>query len=101
MPDLSPERPRLPGVALACLAVGLVAVSGEALAGRRAPHAPAKTVSPVRVEPVPVKPAAKPSAERPVSWTAGEPEARACSRTRRKLWQDGEGWVVKAVRSCS
>ncbi|GJE57812.1 hypothetical protein EKPJFOCH_4332 [Methylobacterium thuringiense] len=32
-------------------------------------------------------------------WTSGEQE-RACFRGRRKLWQAGEGWVVKKVNLC-
>ncbi|GEP00497.1 hypothetical protein [Methylobacterium haplocladii] len=32
-------------------------------------------------------------------WTSGEQE-RACFRGRRKLWQPGEGWVVKKVNLC-
>ncbi|HEX8416479.1 MAG TPA: hypothetical protein VF641_02645 [Methylobacterium sp.] len=33
------------------------------------------------------------------AWTSAEP-AQACSRSRRKLWQDGEGWVVKTITLC-
>ena len=32
-------------------------------------------------------------------WTSGEQE-RACFRGRRKMWQAGEGWVVKKVNLC-
>lgn len=32
-------------------------------------------------------------------WTSGEGD-RACYKGRRKLWQDGQGWVVKRVAVC-
>ncbi len=34
------------------------------------------------------------------SWTSGERDDHACSKARRKLWQPGEGWVVKRVSLC-
>ncbi len=34
------------------------------------------------------------------SWTSGERDDHACSKARRKLWQAGEGWVVKRVSLC-
>lgn len=40
------------------------------------------------------------SAESSAAWSSGEQPGRACSRGRRKLWQDGEGWVVKKVNLC-
>lgn len=50
-------------------------------------------------EPAPRK-ATVPSAKAPnTTWTSAEPE-QACTRSRRKLWQDGEGWVVKTVTLC-
>lgn len=39
-----------------------------------------------------------PEAAPRVAWTAGD--AVSCSRTRRKFWQDGEGWIVKTVSVC-
>lgn len=33
-----------------------------------------------------------------VAWTAAD--ATACSRSRRKFWQEGEGWIVKTVSVC-
>lgn len=42
-----------------------------------------------------------PSAEAPgVTWTSAEPDELRCGRSRRKLWQAGEGWVVKNVTVC-
>jgi hypothetical protein len=35
-----------------------------------------------------------------VAWTSGEAQAPNCTRFRRKLWQSGEGWVVKTVSTC-
>jgi hypothetical protein len=35
-----------------------------------------------------------------VAWTSGEAQAPNCPRFRRKLWQSGEGWVVKTVSTC-
>jgi len=60
----------------------LALVSGEALAGRR--------------------PAAPPPESAPpgIAWTSGEAENATCQRTRRKLWQPGEGWVVRNVTVC-
>ncbi|POR44805.1 hypothetical protein [Methylobacterium sp. V23] len=34
------------------------------------------------------------------SWTSSEPENPTCQRTRRKLWQAGEGWVVRSITVC-
>ena len=32
-------------------------------------------------------------------WTAG-PASSDCTRARRKLWQPGEGWLVKTITIC-
>ncbi|MGU3360644.1 hypothetical protein ACLBWX_09945 [Methylobacterium sp. M6A4_1b] len=78
-----PPRPRnrAPHAALAALLL-VTLMAGESQAGRsRTPPAP------------------EPSA--PVtSWTSTEPENPTCQRTRRKLWQAGEGWVVRGVTVC-
>lgn len=34
------------------------------------------------------------------AWTAAESEPANCTQSRRKLWQAGEGWVVKTVTVC-
>ncbi|GJD36965.1 hypothetical protein [Methylobacterium aerolatum] len=39
------------------------------------------------------------SAVRPVSVTTPEP-GPACGRSRRRLWIEGEGWVVRKVPTC-
>lgn len=50
--------------------------------------------------PWPKATATVPSAQAPnTTWTSAEPPP-ACPRSRRKLWQDGEGWVVKTVTLC-
>lgn len=33
-------------------------------------------------------------------WRPGEPDQRSCSRSRRKFWQDSDGWTVKTVTVC-
>lgn len=38
-------------------------------------------------------------AETGTSWASGVAPAD-CRRSRRKLWQDGEGWVVKTIGTC-
>ncbi|WP_336489317.1 hypothetical protein [Methylobacterium nigriterrae] len=30
----------------------------------------------------------------------GEDEASTCSRSRRRLWVEGEGWIVRRVTTC-
>lgn len=70
---------------LLCLAPALPT---EALAAGKAPP-PAARLSPA-------EPAAKPG----TTWTAAEPEPANCSRVRRKLWQESEGWIVKTVNVC-
>lgn len=32
--------------------------------------------------------------------TEGEDEAANCSRSRRRLWVEGEGWIVRRVTTC-
>lgn len=68
---------------LLCLAPAL---PGEALAARKTP--------PPAARPAPAEPAQKPG----TAWTAAEPAN--CTRARRKLWQEGEGWIVKTVSVC-
>ena len=34
------------------------------------------------------------------TWTSSEPDNATCQRTRRKLWQVGEGWIVRGVTVC-
>ena len=81
MPVSPRPCPRAPRPVLAALLL-LALVPGEALAGR----------SPTAR---PVDPAVPSTA-----WTSGEPENAACQRSRRKLWQTGEGWVVRTVTVC-
>ena len=47
-------------------------------------------------------PAARPPAP-PIpdtTWTSSEPETAACQRSRRKLWNPSEGWVVRTITVC-
>ncbi|WP_232630443.1 hypothetical protein [Methylobacterium sp. Leaf118] len=53
-------------------------------------------VSPAAARTAPADPAPKPG----TTWTAAEPEPAHCSRVRRKLWQESEGWIVKTVNVC-
>lgn len=72
---------RAPRPVLAALLL-LALVPGEALAGRVPTARPAEPVAPG------------------TAWTSAEPESAACQRSRRKLWQAGEGWVVRTVTVC-
>ncbi|GAB6844707.1 hypothetical protein HNR00_000290 [Methylorubrum rhodinum] len=56
--------------------------------------APEAKVKAPRLAEAPAAPAAKPG----TVWTAAEPDN--CSRARRKLWQEGEGWIVKTITVC-
>ena len=68
----------------------------------------ALSVSPEALAAGKAKPEAKPplqaaapaaAAEKPgTAWTAAEPDH--CARARRKLWQEGEGWIVKTITVC-
>ena len=84
------------------LAIGLLTTAGSEAAPLKAPVG-RTVVAKVAVAKAPVGkidrgPA---SAVAPgVTWTSSEPEAANCGRSRRKLWQAGEGWVVKSVTVC-
>ncbi|KQT49340.1 hypothetical protein ASG52_09990 [Methylobacterium sp. Leaf456] len=68
----------------------------------------ALSVSPEALAAAKARPEAKPpvraaapavSADKPgTAWTAAEPDN--CTRARRKLWQEGEGWIVKTITVC-
>lgn len=75
-------------ISLGLLCLGLLAPDG-ALAARKAPPPPAAEAQAT----------AKDTGKGPsTAWTAAEPAN--CTRLRRKLWQDGEGWIVKTVNIC-
>lgn len=76
--------------ALSALALAAFLASG--LAGR-AEAAPAEGQAMTRV-------AETSAAVRPVSATEGEDDAANCSRIRRRLWVEGEGWVVRRITTC-
>ena len=79
----------------------LVALSALATAAPVGARTRDKTASEPRIGKVETPPAkAKVVTHRPVAWTAADQDGRACSRTRRKLWQGNEGWMVRAVTVC-
>jgi hypothetical protein len=88
-----------PGAALASatLFLGLViAVAGVAPAGA----APAKAVKPSAAATEPVRaPAAMPQPKAAYS-QAGPDDAAGCFSARKKLFVDGEGWIVRRVTTC-
>ncbi len=74
-------------------AVGLAAASFLALAApvSAAPAASDRTIAKV----------AEASTVRPVAASVGEAEEDTnCSRTRRRLWIEGEGWIVRRITTC-
>lgn len=78
-----PPRPRNRASHLALAALLLVAlVPAEGQAARSRTARPSEPAAPV------------------TSWTSTEPENPVCQRTRRKLWQGDEGWVVRSVTVC-
>ena len=52
--------------------------------------------------PMPASAVQKPTEVKRVaeSTVASEDEAGSCTRARRKLWVEGEGWVVRRVTTC-
>lgn len=47
-----------------------------------------------------VPPSERPAQTEPeTAWTAGTAQGD-CQRSRRKFWQEGEGWVVRSVTTC-
>ncbi|GJE58049.1 hypothetical protein [Methylobacterium trifolii] len=48
----------------------------------------------------PVKAADTASAVRTVAATEGEDDSGSCSRSRKRLWVEGEGWVVRRITTC-
>lgn len=84
-----PQIVRAPSLRILLGTLGLaLSVSPEALAAKA--KAPAKSS---------VQAAAPAATEKPgTAWTAAEPDN--CARARRKLWQEGEGWIVKTITVC-
>lgn len=72
-------------------ALALAAFLASGLAGR-AEAAPAEGQAVTRV-------AETSAVVRPVSATEGEDDAN-CSRIRRRLWVEGEGWIVRRITTC-
>ena len=82
MPSKLPAWSRS-GLACALLAAGLPAAALAAPVSDRSPARIAQAAPTTRA-------AASP----------GEEDAAACSRLRRRLWVEGEGWVVRRVTTC-
>ncbi|WP_375464073.1 hypothetical protein [uncultured Methylobacterium sp.] len=77
----------------ASLAFALAALLAAASATHAAPAASAATEGVTKVAEVG-------ATVRPASVTDGEDEAGTCSRIRRRLWVQGEGWIVRRVTTC-
>ncbi|GLS42898.1 hypothetical protein [Methylobacterium brachythecii] len=95
------RRLRATGLALAaglCLAVAPADAAGRVTQSHHGRPAKAKPVKAVKAEPATEEKATERVTPAGV-WTSGEGE-RACYKGRRKLWQDGQGWVVKRVAVC-
>ncbi|SFG73640.1 hypothetical protein [Methylobacterium gossipiicola] len=72
------------------LAAGLlVLVCSGALAG------PAASQGSSEVSKLPVR-----AVSAVAAMTEGDDDLTNCSRTRRRLWVDGEGWIVRRVTTC-
>lgn len=85
-------RPRVAFAATIGLALCLV--TGTVMAALAAPAAETRAAAPT--DPVPVT---RTAAATVVPQTPVDP-APICSRTRRKLWVEGEGWIVRRVYAC-
>lgn len=76
---------------------GTVLLMGAGFTGALAPAALAAPVA----NPGPDKAAAASAAVTPVAAiTESEDEAVNCSRSRKRLWVEGEGWIVRRVTIC-
>jgi hypothetical protein len=83
------------GWAVACAALGLAAASAEAAAPARSSERPGVTRSAAAA-----MPAGETSVEVTSSIGAAAPDERPCERSRKRLWVEGEGWVVRKVATC-
>ncbi|MDR7039385.1 MULTISPECIES: hypothetical protein [Methylobacterium] len=94
MPVLLSRPVRTSSLVLALAASCLIAAPAEARRGEK----PGAAEPPARASvKAPVK---GPGGEPAVAWTAGEAPAANCTRSRRKLWQEGEGWIVRTITAC-
>ena len=75
--------------------ISAAAALGLVLCGVAA--APALAAQPADRSPTRV---AEASPVRPVAATESEDEAANCSKPRRRLWVEGEGWIVRRVTIC-
>ncbi|WP_244476989.1 hypothetical protein [Methylobacterium sp. Leaf117] len=82
------NRLRMPALAGAFFLMGFGVSGGGVMAAPAADQGPAKasgsspTITPV------------------AAVTESEDEAVNCSRSRRRLWIEGEGWIVRRVTTC-
>lgn len=95
--DRSPHR-AAPALLL-MLACTVCAMPARAREAARPPER-AGAIPPARPEPRGPESREPESREPPGSWTAGTAPGAACTRARHKLWQAGEGWIVKAITTC-
>lgn len=79
-------------LAIAAAVLGLACLPDAAWAAARRASTPAKQA--------PVAAAQRSATPPGVAWAAAEPAPQNCSRSRRKLWQPGEGWMVRTVTTC-
>jgi hypothetical protein len=105
----APPQPVKPAMPRTARRLGLVA--STALIGLVIAASPAKPTvprdqgaPPAATEARPEAPRATPVPSRPVrvvtKYAALDAEAPACPRVRRKLWVEGEGWIVRSVSRC-
>jgi hypothetical protein len=94
---MSSQRLSLPGLRLACVSLVLgtavvLLAPGQGTANQleSRPAVATPTATPVR---------AVPDGE-PVATGSVERDDVACERTRRRLWVEGEGWIVRRVTTC-
>jgi hypothetical protein len=85
------------GLACATLLIGSVFLLIPMTSSFAAPSTPPATA---RVAAVDLAKTAEADAPTTGSIKAAEEDDAGCYRTRRKLWVDGEGWIVRRVTLC-
>jgi len=85
---------RFPLLAAACVVGGLSLISGPALATHNVDHSGAKQAAQQ------VTTLAAQDPETTSSIGASQNGDVACDRSRKRLWVEGEGWIVRRVTTC-
>jgi len=75
------------------IAAGALFLAGLGLSGAQA--APAANPGSAEASALPTRPITAVAA-----MTEGDDDLTNCSRSRRRLWVDGEGWIVRRVTTC-